>query len=215
MCSAVSVRRKRGRSASAVPLPEQSYGLLMVFRVFNKMSYGLVMRANRPVNVNDDCRESLTDRHAPAYPAADALEPPKRRRRLMSPLEAWLRSHSSPGPSVPRKLLARIRLTARCAAKPRLPNSRSVAGNAPRRRARAGADAASRAALSWLQGGEPLCSPSPTRLSGGLLETRRPASRALYACGRVELLDTACVAIVGSRNPTPEAWGMPRRSRRP
>jgi hypothetical protein len=36
-----------------VPLPEQQYGVLLVFRVFNKLSYGFVMNAKRQVNVND------------------------------------------------------------------------------------------------------------------------------------------------------------------
>jgi hypothetical protein len=36
-----------------VPLPEQQFGLVLVFRVFNKLSYGLVMTAERPVNIND------------------------------------------------------------------------------------------------------------------------------------------------------------------
>jgi len=36
-----------------VALPEREYGWLLVFRVFNKMSYGLVMTATRQVNVND------------------------------------------------------------------------------------------------------------------------------------------------------------------
>lgn len=39
-----------------VPLPEQRYGLVLVFRVFNKMSYGLVMASRRPVNVLDTVR---------------------------------------------------------------------------------------------------------------------------------------------------------------
>jgi hypothetical protein len=34
-------------------LPLQEYGLVMVFRVFNKVSFGLVMTATRSVNVND------------------------------------------------------------------------------------------------------------------------------------------------------------------
>jgi hypothetical protein len=48
------------RSEGAIPagdrvlqLPEQRYGLLLVFRVFEKMSYGLVMASSRPVNVYD------------------------------------------------------------------------------------------------------------------------------------------------------------------
>ena len=37
-----------------VQLPEQRYGLLMVFRVFEKLSYALVMTATKPVNVRDN-----------------------------------------------------------------------------------------------------------------------------------------------------------------
>jgi len=37
----------------ALRLPLQEYGLVMIFRVFNKVSFGLVMTASRPVNVND------------------------------------------------------------------------------------------------------------------------------------------------------------------
>jgi hypothetical protein len=37
----------------SLPLPLQEYGLVMIFRVFNKVSFGLVMTASRPVNVND------------------------------------------------------------------------------------------------------------------------------------------------------------------
>lgn len=40
----------------SMPLPEQRYGLVLVFRVFNKMSYGLVMTSRRPVNVLDTVR---------------------------------------------------------------------------------------------------------------------------------------------------------------
>jgi hypothetical protein len=36
-----------------VPLPEQQYGMVLVFRVFNKLSYGFVMSAKRQVNVSD------------------------------------------------------------------------------------------------------------------------------------------------------------------
>ncbi len=36
-----------------VPLPEQRYGVMLVFRVFNKLSYAFVMNAKRQVNVND------------------------------------------------------------------------------------------------------------------------------------------------------------------
>lgn len=36
-----------------VQLPEQQYGLVMVFRVFNKLSYAFVMNSKRQVNVRD------------------------------------------------------------------------------------------------------------------------------------------------------------------
>jgi hypothetical protein len=36
-----------------VTLPDERYGLLMVFRVFDRASYALVMNASRPVNVLD------------------------------------------------------------------------------------------------------------------------------------------------------------------
>ncbi len=36
-----------------VTLPDERYGLLMVFRVFDRTSYALIMNANRPVNVLD------------------------------------------------------------------------------------------------------------------------------------------------------------------
>jgi hypothetical protein len=40
----------------SLQLPEQRYGLLMVFRVFERMSYGLVLTSNRPANVLDTFR---------------------------------------------------------------------------------------------------------------------------------------------------------------
>lgn len=42
-----------GRTAQ---LPEQRYGLLLLFRVFDKMAYGLVLTSQRPVNVLDTIR---------------------------------------------------------------------------------------------------------------------------------------------------------------
>jgi hypothetical protein len=42
-----------GRTAQ---LPEQRYGLILLFRVFDKMAYGLVLSSQRPVNVLDTFR---------------------------------------------------------------------------------------------------------------------------------------------------------------
>ena len=43
-------------AGKAIAMPEQRYGLLLVFRVFNKMSMGLVLSSRRPVNVLDHVR---------------------------------------------------------------------------------------------------------------------------------------------------------------
>ena len=37
----------------AADLPDERYGLMMVFRVFNRASYALIMNAERPVNLLD------------------------------------------------------------------------------------------------------------------------------------------------------------------
>ncbi len=40
----------------AIPLPEQRYGLLMVFRVFDKLSYGLILASSQAAHVRDVVR---------------------------------------------------------------------------------------------------------------------------------------------------------------
>ena len=42
-----------GGPAGAIKLPDERTGLMFVFRVFEKMSYGMVMRATRPIYVGD------------------------------------------------------------------------------------------------------------------------------------------------------------------
>jgi hypothetical protein len=37
----------------SLPLPDERYGLLMIFRVFDRASYALIMNSDRPVNVLD------------------------------------------------------------------------------------------------------------------------------------------------------------------
>lgn len=43
-------------SPETVKLPDERYGLVFVFRVFDKLSYALVMQSERPVHVLDDVR---------------------------------------------------------------------------------------------------------------------------------------------------------------
>jgi hypothetical protein len=42
-----------GKEGSDLKLPNERYGLAFVFRVFDRVSYALVMQASRPVNLND------------------------------------------------------------------------------------------------------------------------------------------------------------------
>ena len=41
------------RASDFAQLPAERYGLVMVFRAFDRASYGLVMQATRPVAVSD------------------------------------------------------------------------------------------------------------------------------------------------------------------
>ncbi|MBC7780710.1 MAG: LysM peptidoglycan-binding domain-containing protein [Proteobacteria bacterium] len=41
---------------SGTGLPEERYGVLMVFRIFDRVSYAIIMDTSRPVNVNDVVR---------------------------------------------------------------------------------------------------------------------------------------------------------------
>lgn len=47
---------KEDRNTQAVKLPDERYGLVFVFRVFEKVSYALVMNSSRPVNLLDIVR---------------------------------------------------------------------------------------------------------------------------------------------------------------
>ncbi len=44
------------KAGGQIPLPEERYGIVFVFRVFEKVSYALVMNASRPVHLNDRVR---------------------------------------------------------------------------------------------------------------------------------------------------------------
>jgi hypothetical protein len=39
-----------------IELPSERAGLMMIFRVFDKLSYGLILRANRPLKIMDEVR---------------------------------------------------------------------------------------------------------------------------------------------------------------
>ena len=47
------VSRPRSAPDALIKLPEERYGLVFVFRVFDRISYALVMNADRPVNAAD------------------------------------------------------------------------------------------------------------------------------------------------------------------
>lgn len=49
----VSVERQKATSASEVKLPDERNGLIFIFRVFDRMSYALVMQTKRPIYIND------------------------------------------------------------------------------------------------------------------------------------------------------------------
>ena len=50
--------RRRGGTGD-VKLPDERNGLVFVFRVFDKMSYALVMRSTRPIYVGDVVRDAV------------------------------------------------------------------------------------------------------------------------------------------------------------
>jgi hypothetical protein len=41
------------RSTGPIRLPDERNGLVFIFRVFDKLSYGMVMKASRPIFVGD------------------------------------------------------------------------------------------------------------------------------------------------------------------
>lgn len=42
-----------GQKAELIPLPSERYGMMMVFRVFNRLSYAIILDSSLPVNVGD------------------------------------------------------------------------------------------------------------------------------------------------------------------
>ena len=53
---AIVERPTRDSAAKTVQLPQERYGLVYVFRVFDNVSYALVMRVTKPVNAQDVVR---------------------------------------------------------------------------------------------------------------------------------------------------------------
>ena len=49
----VSARAKKAKKSVHLKLPDERYGLIFVFRVFERVSYALVLNVSRPVNIND------------------------------------------------------------------------------------------------------------------------------------------------------------------
>jgi hypothetical protein len=54
---AAELETRRAESArSGKGLPEERYGVMMVFRTFDRVSYAIIMDTSRPVNVSDVVR---------------------------------------------------------------------------------------------------------------------------------------------------------------
>jgi hypothetical protein len=51
--TAYDVTKARSAPDAVIKLPEERYGLVFVFRVFDRISYALVMNAEQPVNIAD------------------------------------------------------------------------------------------------------------------------------------------------------------------
>ncbi len=49
----VAARAKESRKKVHLKMPDERYGLIFVFRVFERVSYALVLNVSRPVNAND------------------------------------------------------------------------------------------------------------------------------------------------------------------
>ena len=48
--------RISGKRLDKVTLPDENAGLVMIFRTFEKVSFGLVMKATRAIHINDYVR---------------------------------------------------------------------------------------------------------------------------------------------------------------
>ena len=56
ICNSPLISQQRASSVSDTDLskiPDERYGLVMVFRTFERASFALVMQANRPVAIDD------------------------------------------------------------------------------------------------------------------------------------------------------------------
>ena len=192
------VDRTERAAAATIKLPDERHGLLFVFRVFDRVSYALILQVTQPVTRRRPLHPALTPRRSAA-----ALMRPRRTRRLAA-------AAATPG-------VGRDTARAGCWR----PSARRKRYSQPHRRAPRASASGAASALA-LRRALPSCSmrghaglAGQRRRRGMSLHARRPGLPAalletadppllLYAQGRLELLGDRRVAIVGSRNPTPQ-----------
>ena len=203
---------RRPTRAPTIKLPDERHGMLFVFRVFERMSYALILSVQDPVKPGDRFTPALTLR-SPSTPA------PRPGMIDRDELAAWLRLLDTPGVGrdAARRLLGRLRLAAGGARRLDRGAQQLVGagrGAAPWRPSRRDFDALLDATLAWL-----------ARRAGRRRATchaRRPALPAvaaqtadppllLYVAGPARA--AARRAHRGGRQPQPDAAGPGQRAR--
>ena len=212
---------EKGRTK--IKLPDERHGVLFVFRVFNRMSYALILSVKDPVSpaTASPSRSSASGGppgRADRLPRGRCLAPPAPQMIDRDEFSAWLRLLETPGVGreAARALLARFgspeavigaSTTARAAVVPaaiaaalwRPPPTASTSAVPP---AGSGCTAATSRATS-IALGDPRYPPA-------LLESADPPLL-LYARGRIELLQRA--GDRDRRQPQPDAAGRRERAR--
>lgn len=134
------------------------------------------------------------------------MNPPSLPIRDSSETLAWLQLTLMPGlrPSAQRKLLRVLKSPARVLAAPEVLTSRIVDAESAARLAQGPQAALVDRALAWLaEENNHLVALGDPAYPRALLEMPDPPN-VLYATGRIELLNAPSIAIVGSRNATPQ-----------
>jgi hypothetical protein len=186
---------ERGASgANALKLPNDRYGLAFVFRVFDRVSYALVMNINKPVNTLDLVQN-------PSQRISPARRLPTERAAAMTPdpgLAGWLQLSLTPGlgAATLRGLLSKFGLPENILAAGRAELARHASAEALRALESEAVALAVAKALVWLeQPGNAVVTLADAAYPRLLLEIADPPAL-LYCRGRVELLNRPALAVV-------------------